>query len=138
MIYENRDLEKLCYELECQLRLPGICEGGIGEPCHANWGVYGKGKSIKAHSIFVASGCRACHRELDQGSTLSGEARRHYWEAAFVATQVALWSGGFIAVAKPSTQAVQRDPRPSRERRRTKQRSTSTPSKVFPRGQRIA
>ncbi len=66
--YRDRALLNLASQLNCTLQIDGVCEGGAGEPCHSNQSRHGKGGSIKAHDCFFASGCRSCHRELDQGS----------------------------------------------------------------------
>lgn len=101
MNFRSRALLNLAYELECCIRMPGICEGGRGEPCHANWAEWGKGAGMKAHDFAFASGCRACHRELDQGkggSSISKFARYHYWMKGHVETMRQLWERGLIAV----------------------------------------
>lgn len=64
---------------------------GQTQAAHANWGVYGKGMGMKAHDCFVAALCQTCHFAIDQGATLSGEARREQWEDAFRKTLVAAW-----------------------------------------------
>lgn len=45
-------------------------EDGTVVSAHSNWHSHGKGKSIKAHDIFVAHLCFRCHAWLDQGSGL--------------------------------------------------------------------
>lgn len=92
-------LLKLAYELPCQLQIPGVCVGGKGEPAHANWSEFGKGERIKAHDCFFASGCRACHDALDQGSKFSKAQRKHFWLMGYIRTMLLLWSLGFIRVA---------------------------------------
>lgn len=59
--FRSREFLDCCYEFDCMLQIPGICEGGKGEPCHANWAWAGKGGAMKAHDCFVVPGCRACH-----------------------------------------------------------------------------
>lgn len=97
--YRDRKLLDLAYELECQFRLPGICEGGPGEPAHSNQSRHGKGGALKAHDCFFASACRACHRELDQGKTMSREEKFEAWQRAHESTFLALWQLGLIRVA---------------------------------------
>lgn len=101
MNYRNRDMLDLAYELPCMLRLP-CCEGGVGEPCHSNQSRHGKGGAMKAHDCFFASGCRACHRELDQGRTMSREEKFDAWQRGYERTMLALWEQGLIQVAKTS------------------------------------
>lgn len=99
MNYRDRALLNLAYEIDCQFRLPGICEGGRGEPCHSNQPRHGKGAGIKAHDCFFASGCRSRHRELDQGKTMTRDEKREAWQWAHEKTMLALWRQGLIRVA---------------------------------------
>lgn len=99
MNYRNRDLLDLAYQLECTLRLP-CCEGGIGEPAHSNQSRHGKGGSIKAHDLFFASACRSCHREIDQGKTMSREEKFEVWQRGHEATMLHLWQLGLIGVTR--------------------------------------
>jgi ferredoxin len=98
MTYRNRALLDLAYQLPCTLKIPGVCEGGNGEPAHANLMQMGKGKSIKAHDCYYASACRACHRELDQGKNLSRDERTEVWMRGYIETQRLLWITGLIKV----------------------------------------
>src|SRR5688500_15587176 len=98
MNYRDRNLLNLAYELDCTLRLP-CCEGGRGEPCHSNQARHGKGGAMKAHDNFFASGCRSCHRELDQGKTMTKDERREVWQRAHELTMLQLWQLGLIQVA---------------------------------------
>lgn len=99
MNFRSRALLDLAYELECTLRIPGVCEGGTGEPAHANWSWAGKGAGIKAHDCFFASACRACHRALDQGSKLPEGDRMWFWLHGYASTMRQLWERGLLAVA---------------------------------------
>lgn len=99
MNFRSRALLNLAYELDCTLRIPGVCEGGRGEPCHANSSAWGKGSAMKAHDFAFASGCRACHQELDQGKKLVAEARHFYWLRGHVETMRQLWERGLLVVA---------------------------------------
>lgn len=98
MNYRNRALLDLAYELPCTLVFP-CCDGGNGEPAHANWMAFGKGKSIKAHDCFFASACRSCHRELDQGKNMTRDERADAWFRGYILTQELLWERGLIRVA---------------------------------------
>jgi hypothetical protein len=98
MNYRNRALLNLAYEIHCQIQLRGICEGGPGEPCHSNQAAHGKGGSIKAHDCFFASGCRSCHRELDQGNTMSRAEKFQLWQESYNRTTLALWRAGLLRV----------------------------------------
>ena len=97
--FRSRALLDLAYELDCTLRIPGVCTGGTGEPAHANWAIWGKGGAMKAHDFAFASSCRACHRELDQGKNLTDFQREYYWTAAHAETMRQLWERGLLAVA---------------------------------------
>ena len=88
----------LSYRFDCMLRIDGVCEGGEGEPCHANWADYGKGGAMKAHDIFTVPGCRSCHRELDQGKRFNKEEKRWIWERAWREYFVMLWQEKIIGL----------------------------------------
>ena len=82
--YRNRNLLDLAYKIDCQAQIPGVCQGGPGEP---------------AHDVFFASGCRACHVELDQGKRLHREERRAIWQEAHERTMLELWRLALVRVA---------------------------------------
>lgn len=98
MNYRDRKLLDLAYKIDCQVRLPGICEGGPGEPAHSNQSRHGKGGALKAHDCFYASSCRACHRELDQGRTMNREEKFDVWQRAHEQTFLAFWQHGFLDI----------------------------------------
>lgn len=81
--FRSRELLNMAYEFPCLLQLPGVCEGGMGEPCHSNQAIHGKGGAMKAHDCFFVPGCRACHRELDQGRSMDREEKFARWNQAF-------------------------------------------------------
>lgn len=35
------------------------------DPCHANWGEFGKGMGIQSDDEYTIPLCRACHKNLD-------------------------------------------------------------------------
>lgn len=73
MNYRSRKLLDLCRGQPCALILHGICTGG-GEDtvaAHSNLGRHGKGMAEKASDVFTFPACAACHRELDQGYSMS-------------------------------------------------------------------
>lgn len=54
---------------------------------HSNWSVHGKGGHIKADDSAVAALCDVCHiLTLDQGASLSQDARRLMWWLAHIRT----------------------------------------------------
>lgn len=98
MNFRSRALLDLAYQLDCTVRLPGVCTGGTGEPAHANWAIWGKGGAMKSHDFAFCSSCRACHVALDQGSKLSDAEREHYWLRGHVETMRLLWTRGLLLV----------------------------------------
>lgn len=96
MNFRSRALLDLAYEFDCLLNIEGVCTGGTGEPCHANWPEHGKGMGMKAHDCYAVPGCRACHMALDQGSKLSGEQRKDIWLRAFWKYLPMLWERGLL------------------------------------------
>lgn len=99
--YRNRRLLDAIRSLPCQFQIPDVCEGGdCSDPAHSNQQLHGKGKSLKAHDCFVAAGCRACHREIDQGMRLSREDRIYYWRTAYDRTMLLLWQRDLIEVKR--------------------------------------
>ena len=81
--FRSRALLDMAYEFNCMLEIPGVCEGGPGEPAHSNQSIHGKGGSIKAHDCFYVPACRACHREIDSGRSMSREEKFAAWNRAF-------------------------------------------------------
>lgn len=97
--YRNRKLLDAITQLPCQFLIPGVCEGGANsQPCHSNFQKHGKGKSMKAHDCYVAAGCAACHREVDQGMKLSRDERVEIFQRAMERTLLLLWQRQLIEV----------------------------------------
>lgn len=101
MNLRDRALLDLAYTQTCLIRLPGICEGGAGEPAHSNQHIHGKGAALKAHDCFHVPGCRACHRELDQGRTMDREEKFAVWNRAYGLYLPRLFAEGLIRVTRP-------------------------------------
>lgn len=80
---------------ECALQIPGICVGGQTMPCHPNMQSLGKGTGIKAGDC-VASGCFACHHEIDNGKALSRQDAQWYQLRGFAITYLRAVSAGYI------------------------------------------
>jgi len=76
-------LLKACRDLPCQIC--GIEDGTI-VAAHSNQGRHGKGRSIKASDVFVASLCHYCHHQIDQGSEYCAEQRQMMWQRAHINT----------------------------------------------------
>jgi hypothetical protein len=87
-----------CRELACQHCGAAGPHAGVCA-AHSNWGVHGKGKSIKADDNRVASLCFTCHSAIDQGSRLDEHERQELWWPAHVRTvallvHLSLWPAG--------------------------------------------
>jgi len=82
MNFRSRRLLDKAYQHPCLLRLP-CCEGGVGEPAHSNLAIHGKGGAMKAHDCFHVPACRACHREFDQGKTMTKDEKAALFHRAF-------------------------------------------------------
>lgn len=102
MTYRNRRLLDLAHRVtECQVRIPGVCEGHSShgcEPAHSNQQRHGKGMGNKAADYMHAASCHACHAELDQGRSLSRAERRAYFEEAWERTLALYFENGWIGV----------------------------------------
>lgn len=116
------------------------------DPAHIS-GLYsdglGKGGGQKAADLVVAPLCRQpCHRQMDEYAAGNDEARAAWFLAACWRWLLQMIAAGHVTL-EVHTAAVQRDTRPSRERRRRKQFSTAAPLKsdgtpaIVPRGNRI-
>lgn len=79
----SKKLLQACRALPCQ-----HCGASDGTVCaaHSNQAQHGKGKSIKASDVFVASLCFRCHTALDQGADLTREQRIAMWTDAWRST----------------------------------------------------
>lgn len=84
-------LLKACRGIACT-----NCGRDDGTVCaaHSNQAKHGKGRSIKASDIYVASLCNVCHMALDQGSRMSREDRERMWDACHAQTVKELVRGG--------------------------------------------
>lgn len=102
MTYRNRKYLDLAHRVtECQVQIPGICEGYTPdgcEPAHSNHQAHGKGIGHKAHDIYHAASCHSCHAEIDNGTALSREAKTHYWQAGFERTLLHYFHMGWLKV----------------------------------------
>ncbi len=103
MIYRDRKLLDLAHQVtECQLQLPGVCQGHSAhgcEPAHSNQQRHGKGMSHKAEDIFHVAACHACHAELDQGRRFTKEQKRDFWQDGWERTITIYFKNGWLKVA---------------------------------------
>lgn len=91
-------LLKACRALPCTHC--GIEDGTVCA-AHSNQAKHGKGRSIKASDIYVASLCARCHTTVDQSMRLTREQREQMWNNAHVRTvceldRLALWPAGVV------------------------------------------
>jgi len=68
-----------CREIPCQSC--GVADGTV-VAAHSNQSRHGKGRSIKASDVFVASLCHKCHTDLDQGASMTRGEREGLWDNA--------------------------------------------------------
>ncbi len=82
------------------MQIEGICNGNPETvvAAHSNQYTHGKGGALKAHDIFTAWACDACHRELDQGHRLDYDTKRSYWQRGFERTLLAALEQGILRV----------------------------------------
>ncbi len=103
MIYRDRKLLDLAHQVtECQLQLPGVCQGHSAhgcEPAHSNQQRHGKGMGHKAEDIFHVAACHACHAELDQGRRFTKEQKRDFWQHGWERTIALYLRNGWLKVA---------------------------------------
>lgn len=92
MMFRSQKLLQSARGQDCTVMIPGVCNGNSETvvAAHANWQEYGKGGALKAHDIFHARACSACHAELDQGKNLDYEEKKFFWQRGFERTLLAL------------------------------------------------
>ena len=102
MTFRSRPLLDLAHRVqECQLRLPGVCQGHSEhgcEPAHSNQQRHGKGMGYKADDFYHAAACHACHAELDQGRRFTKSDKREFWQAGWERTMALYFKNGWLRV----------------------------------------
>lgn len=102
--HRSRKLLDLAHRVtECQVMLPGICQGYSDhgcEPAHSNRIIHGSGMGCKSHDLFHAAACHACHFELDNGNLLDRDTKQEYWQAGFEKTMLLYFQNGWVGVTK--------------------------------------
>jgi len=100
MNWRSPSLLKAARGQECMLRIDGICNDNPETvvAAHSNQYIHGKGGALKAHDIFSAWACSDCHREIDQGKSLSYEEKNHLWQRGFERTLISLLEQGILKV----------------------------------------
>lgn len=75
----SKKLLEACREIPCQVC--GVADGTV-VAAHSNQLRHGKGRSIKASDVYVASMCCECHTACDQGHSLNKSEKVEMWDAA--------------------------------------------------------
>lgn len=67
MTYRNKRLTASAEGRDCELQVPGVCNGDPATTvwCHLNGLEFGKGTGHKGHDIFGFYGCSSCHDAYD-------------------------------------------------------------------------
>lgn len=94
-MYRNKRLLEVVRNLPCQHC--GKSDGTV-VAAHSNQLRDGKGRGIKCSDALIAALCYRCHAEIDQGSTLSKNARIEVWEEAHRSTIKELFERGYLTV----------------------------------------
>ena len=94
----SKELLRLIASLDCQ----NCGASGQTQAAHSNWHE-SKGRAIKCSDQYCAALCITCHAEIDQGKSLSKDARRQIWERAHHRTIAALGDRWPANVPKPET-----------------------------------
>lgn len=76
-------------------------DDGTVVAAHSNEAIHGKGRSIKASDIYVASLCHHCHMALDQGSQMTKAERQTVWLTAHLKTVTQLVKRGLWPTGVP-------------------------------------
>lgn len=89
-------------------------DDGTVVAAHSNQAKHGKGRSIKASDVFVASLCHECHSALDQGSKMSRSAREHLWNGCHRQTVIelvrcGLWPAGIPVPIYMTTKQLKKE-----------------------------
>lgn len=94
------NLRKEARGRECQVRIPGVCNGNSETVVLAHCRLSGLcGTGIKPPDLFGAWSCSACHDEIDRRTRLTdaGEAHVAHLEGV-IRTQAALLKEGKVKV----------------------------------------
>lgn len=90
------DLRKEAQGRDCQVRIPGICNGNPETTVLAHLSMAGiSGRGIKSPDLLAAWCCSSCHDEVDRRTTLVEKtfARLYFFEG-IMRTQYALLKEG--------------------------------------------
>lgn len=94
-MYRNKRLLDEARHHPCQYC--GVDDGTI-VAAHSNEVRHGKGRGIKAHDIFIAYLCMACHDLVDGRSlpNIDPKYRLMVWDTAHIRTMEILWGMGLV------------------------------------------
>lgn len=84
-------LLKAAREIPCQCC--GAQDGTI-VAAHSNQAIHGKGRSIKASDIYIASLCAKCHTMVDSSYSMNKLERTRMWTSAHTKTVQELTNRG--------------------------------------------
>lgn len=101
----SKALLTACREIPCQSC--GMADGTV-VAAHSNESRHGKGRSIKASDVYVASLCHKCHTDLDQGAHMTRAERAGMWDTAHRNTVKTLVKRGLwpLSVPIPETRTM--------------------------------
>lgn len=97
MIYRNKKLLQIARTAPCCFGCMKVNQGDV-VAAHSNQLRDGKGMGQKAHDFRVAYLCSACHRELDQGKSMSKQEKLEFWEEAHRKSVEWLFLSGVLEV----------------------------------------
>lgn len=97
MNYRNPQITKSAQGMICTMQVYGVCNHDSSTTvwAHSNQIRHGKGKGIKAHDIFGAFACSACHAWYDAGSA-SREDKQNIFQLAHEKSLLILLRSGVI------------------------------------------
>lgn len=91
-------LTKAARGRDCQIRMPGICNGNPETTVLAHYRMAGTcGVGIKPNDLQGAWACSGCHDEIDRRTrVMDADTARHMHAEGVMRTQAALMSEGLI------------------------------------------
>ena len=96
MNYINNKIRDSAKGMECQFTIPGVCnyDSTTVVWVHSDQIRHGKGTGIKAHDIFGAYGCSACHAWYS--GPADREEKRDVFQLAYERSLVMLLKSGVL------------------------------------------
>lgn len=92
-------LTRAARDRECQVRIPGVCNGNPETTVLAHYRMAGTcGAGLKPNDLQGAWACSACHDACDsRGNAISRDDARRYHAEGVMRTQAILISEGVVA-----------------------------------------